>query len=234
MQEQEKLFTDILAALHQAELLKHFILIGSWCQPIYAHYFSNPPELPVLRTTDIDFLIPSRKTIPVQTNVPLLLSRLGFEIQFSALGGYSKFVHPDLELDFLTPEIGRPNSTPYTVKNLNITAQRLRFLSILQDNTLTVDYNSFPVTVPQPAAFVLHKLLISERRNNSAKKIKDRQTASQIGEYLLTQPKQQQLLVLIFSSFKPKWKKTVLNICKTVSESLFSFLNKVPITHSRG
>jgi hypothetical protein len=227
MQEKRALFARLLELLHSSGILSHIILIGSWCQLIYKHYFPNPPEIPALRTTDVDFLIPYLKKITLKIDIPQLLSQMGFEQEFSPMHGYSKFVHPDLEVEFLTPEIGRPNDTPYTVKNLNITAQRLRFLSILQEHTLTVNYNNLPITVPQPAAFVLHKFLITKRRNKPAKAEKDATVATQIGEYLLTLPKQKKLLASIFLTFKPKWQKTVLDSCQETSEALYDFLKNI-------
>ena len=53
-----ELFNNVINTLIDNEVLENLILIGGWCQYFYKIYFNNAPEIPVLRTMDIDFLIP--------------------------------------------------------------------------------------------------------------------------------------------------------------------------------
>ena len=49
------------------------------------------------------------------------------------LTGYTKYVHPELELEFLIAELGRgKGNKPYEIPKLHINAQGLRFLNLLQ------------------------------------------------------------------------------------------------------
>lgn len=56
----EILYT-ILKDLQDAGVLKHVVLVGSWCQEFYRHHFENSFEIPTTRTMDADILIPRRK-----------------------------------------------------------------------------------------------------------------------------------------------------------------------------
>jgi hypothetical protein len=228
LQKKTDLFDKVLAAFHREGALPSLVLVGSWCKVIYRQYFSNAPEIPALRTTDIDFLIPGSRKTAAKVDLAGLLISLGFETEYSLIEGYPKFVHPDLEIEFLTPETGPSKRPPVvTNKQLNITAQKLRFLSILQDHTLMVNYRRIPVTVPQPAAFVLHKFIVFTKRIDRDKAHKDLSDAVQIGEFLLTKKEQRILLAEVFSSLLPNWKKTLLKNCGPSSDAMSSFLKSI-------
>lgn len=228
MQEKQVLFDKVLDAFHREGALSSLVLVGSWCKVIYRQYFANAPEIPALRTTDIDFLIPLANKISVKADLSETLLRLGFELHFSVIEGYPKFVHPDLEIEFLTPEKGPPKKSPVVNnKELNISAQRLRYLDILQDNTIMVNYRKIPVTVPQPAAFVLHKFILFKRRTNRDKAEKDLTDAIQIGEFLLTKADERNLLATTFSKLLPAWKKTLLSNCAPVAPEMTAFLKAI-------
>ena len=113
MRPEDKFFFEILSTLHKNGALEELILIGGWCHRLYRHYFANPAELTALRTADIDFLIPIPPKIKNEVNIPSLLESLGFDGAFSILSGYEKNIHPDLDIEFLVPETGRPKEKQY-------------------------------------------------------------------------------------------------------------------------
>jgi len=55
METKSNLFIDTLRALQKADVLNEIILVGSWCHYFYRIYFNNSPEIPTVRTLDIDF-----------------------------------------------------------------------------------------------------------------------------------------------------------------------------------
>lgn len=59
MERKSSLFLNTLKALYEADVLEHIIIIGSWCHYFYRIYFLNANEIPLLRTLDIDLLIPN-------------------------------------------------------------------------------------------------------------------------------------------------------------------------------
>jgi hypothetical protein len=53
----EDLFLKIIDRLTEGGVLTDIVLIGSWVLPIYRAYFNDAPEIPVLRTTDVNLLV---------------------------------------------------------------------------------------------------------------------------------------------------------------------------------
>lgn len=128
MKDNYKLFHDILSVFHRAGVLENVIVIGSWALPIYKNYFNDSPQIPILRTSDIDFLFPNPPKIDNKVNIPELLGKYGFEEQFSLISNHIKYVHPDLEIEFLIPEIGKERKSPIMISEYNVTAQPMRYL----------------------------------------------------------------------------------------------------------
>ena len=96
MDASEKLFIKVLHELDKAGVLQKIVLIGGWALAVYKKYFDDDPEIPILRTTDVDFLVGITSRITVNIDVPSILSELGFEVKWAAQGGYCKYIHPDL------------------------------------------------------------------------------------------------------------------------------------------
>ena len=106
-------------------------------------------------------------------DLPALLEDLGFVLEHSFPEGYVRLIHPELILEFLVPEAGRGTSKPYPLTELGVNAQRLRFLGLLEWDTIVVDFGGLKVTIPHPVNFGLHKILVSSRRTDADKKAKD-------------------------------------------------------------
>ena len=102
---QYELCLEILRRFNKADILKHFILIGSWCVVFYKDYFESNDSIgyAAIKTRDIDFLISAPSRIQSKVDIPALLQDLGFVAIFRGQKGYIK----DLILEFLVPEKGR-------------------------------------------------------------------------------------------------------------------------------
>jgi len=228
MKRKNNLFLNTLNVLEKAGVLEDIILIGSWCHYFYRVYFSNAQEIPLLRTLDIDFLIPNPPKIHKDVNIPEILETLDFVSFHDYLTGYTKYVHPELELEFLIADLGRgKGNKPYEIPKLHINAQGLRFLNLLQSHTIKIEYENVNVMVPEPAAYVLHKFIIQERRLNKEKQKRDLLSAKEIGEFLLQNKTQQKKITEIFNSLPGKWQKLVLRNLKDNSKLLYDFILKV-------
>jgi hypothetical protein len=224
MKNEHIIFDDLLKALHQSGVLFHVTLIGGWCLPIYRAYFDNAPEIPILRTMDLDILVHKNITLTDIIDVPKILNSFGFDEEFSHLNGYCKYVHPEIEVEFMVAESGKGKSGPYSIKSLNVMAQGLRFMSIVTENTITVSYKGIPVNVPDPAAFVLLKYLISTKRQDPAKETKDLQTANELGQFMFNDPTNRERIKIIFNSIYKKWQHTILRVIEEQSSPLFNYL----------
>lgn len=225
---QRNLFIEILAALHRAGILKEIVLIGSWCHYFYKIYFNDSPKIPIVRTLDVDFLVPNPFKIQKEVNIPEILTKLDFTPSHSYITGLTKYVPPELELEFLTPERGRgKGSIPYNIPKLHINAQGLRYLNLLQSYTMEMKYLDMTIRIPEPAVYVLHKFIIFKIRNREAKKERDLFAAKDIGEFLLTIDSQKEKLYKIFNSLPFKWQRTILRNTKNYSKMIYDLLSDI-------
>jgi len=226
MNNNQTIFEELLNLLHEKDVLRHIILIGSWCLPIYRVYFNNAPEVPILRTMDLDILVPTKLNISNTIDVPSILKSIGFDETFSHLTGHSKYVHPEMEVEFMVAEYGKGKKEPYTIKPFNVLAQGLRYMSLVMEHSITVTYKGIPVCVPDPKAFVFLKFLVSTKRKDSLKREKDLKTAAELGDFLMMRSDQRSKLKSVFSSMHKNWQKTLLRVLSEQSNPLLDVLIK--------
>ena len=224
MEEKYKLFSAVLEKLQEEDVLNGLVIVGSWCQYYYRILFDNAPEIPLIRTTDIDFLVPNPSKFKNKVDVSDLLNSLGFDSDFDYSTGLVKYVHPDLEIQFLTPAIGRVKDTPYEIKKLNINAEGLTYMKMLQDYRFSMTHQGVTVWLPEPEAYTLQKILISNKRKSPEKKEKDLRAAKSIGELCLEYENHRERLKSIYDHMPKKWQKTISGILKELSPEMFSFL----------
>jgi hypothetical protein len=227
MEEKYKLLSAVLKELQEKGVLDGLVIVGSWCQYYYRILFDNAPEIPLLRTLDIDFLVPNPSKFKTKVDVSDLLNLLGFDSDFDYSTGLVKYVHPDLEIQFLTPALGRVKDTPYEIKKLNINAEGLTYMKMLQDYKFTMTHDGVSIWLPEPEAYSLHKILISHKRKNPAKREKDLMAAKSIGELCLEYETRKERLKTIYDHMPKKWQKTVSGIVKQLSPEMFSFLTAI-------
>ena len=159
---QYELCIEVLRRFHKAGILRDLILIGSWCLYFYKDYFPGKNEMQrlVLKTRDMDLLVQHPGKLKSKVDVPGLLHDLGFVTIFKGRKGYIKLDHPELLLEFLVPEKGKGLDKPHPLPRLGMNAVALRFLDILTANTIKIEIEGLPLTMPHPANFALHKLII--------------------------------------------------------------------------
>lgn len=228
---QSELCLEILKRFYRTGILDDFILIGSWCVYFYRDYFRNVSYIDqtTLRTRDIDFLIDKPTKIKHSVNIPELLKDLGFVTIFRGSKGYIKLDHPDLILEFLVPERGKGTDKPFPLSKLGINATALRFLNFLAENTVKVKVEDFTITLPHPANFALHKLIIFQRRQKEDKAIKDRNTAIEILKALIEKG-EGTLIRDIFDSMLNKWRNKIIRGLKNLNEKEILSLLEVKIS----
>lgn len=175
MEKFEILYT-ILKDLQDAGVLKHIVLVGSWCQNFYRHLYENSFQIPATRTTDADILIPRRLKIEKKVDMFEIFEKRGFVPQIHYECGFAKFIHRELTFEFLTDAGAKPEEKQRRFKDLNIVAQELHFMSIPLSYFMSVPYREVILNIPEPEAFALHKLIVSQRRTNPDKRTKDIET----------------------------------------------------------
>ncbi len=215
---QYNLCLKVLRCLHQAGVLKDIVLIGSWCMPFYRDYFGGTEILTTLKTRDIDFLIPRPSTVKAKVHVPALLKSLGFIVGFQGTAGYMRFEHPDLIVEFLTPEKGKGLDKPHPLPQLGMNAVALRYLDLLAQNVIEVKVEDIPVSMPHPAEFAIHKLIIFQRRKAREKAEKDQGMAIALLKALMNKDELDKIKHAL-DSVPPKWRKRVVEGLKKAGEA---------------
>lgn len=182
---QKAIFNDTIRILFKLDLLEHLILIGSWAEYIYQQtgYFEG--FVSNFKTTDLDFLIPNIKKPNRKVNLCDAMERAGFLMRVDSINGLTKFYQGEgpLELEFIARELGSGQVGAYTVENLGIRVEGLRHLNVLAGNAIPVLFQSYIVKVPRPQAYVLHKLIINNRRPEY-KKVKDLSSVENLLDYI--------------------------------------------------
>ena len=207
---QHSVIMEVLHRLEKAGVLGQLVLVGSWCLYFYRSYFAVGSFYSVLRTRDIDFLVPTPVRNPNSVDVVALLDDLGFIPEIKA-GGYIQLMHPEVMLEFLVAERGRGYDKPYPLPHLGINAQALRFMDIANDSAINLEHEGITIRVPHPAAFALHKLIIVSRRKNEAKALRDTSSAVEILT-LLIRAGDTEMLHDLLAGFPRTWKKTIYRV----------------------
>lgn len=175
-------FWKFIKLLHDNDLLKHVIVIGSWAEYLYAQSGILPGFHANLRTLDIDFLIRNMRKPAGAASITALAKEAGYTVDQDILDGVTKIYTPELmEIEFLISQQGSGEETILKT-SLGVNAQALRHLSLLRDNTLTVDLFNLAMPVPEPEAYVLHKMIINGQRGKKTEK--DRAAIDNLLPYL--------------------------------------------------
>ncbi|MFC1461052.1 GSU2403 family nucleotidyltransferase fold protein [Verrucomicrobiota bacterium] len=199
---------EVLRRMKKEGILEKVMLVGSWCIFLYEDYFDEKTILPVLRTTDVEFLFPVPFDLERKTDLYELLKDLGFVLDYKGEQGYMIFQHPDLSLEFLAPARGRESDKPVPIEQLGINAQALRFMDALARNPIQMRFDDTTVTVPHPVDFALHKLLIAGRRKEKAKAEKDRSQATALLN-ALNDSGEIKTVRTVYCAMPNSWRKTI-------------------------
>lgn len=225
MEKRYNILFKVLKEFQKEKILEYLILIGSWSQFFYKKYFNNTNKIPNLKTLDLDFLVPNPPKIKIKTNIPKLLKNLEFETIYNKNNDICIYSHPELNIEFLINEKGRGDIKKYSIKELTIEAEPLRYLSVLENNIIIVKFENIKVKVPEPSAYVLHKLLIYDRRKDIFKSKKDIKSIIDIGNFIVGINKEKGKIIKIFKSLPYKWQKDILE--KLSKNEYFNFLDTI-------
>ena len=220
-------FYTVLKALHEHHLTTELILVGGWCPVVYQHYFDDE-DFPVMQTQDIDLLI-TNPFPTVEADIDNILSDLGF-LKEHLPKGHTRYMNESLEIEFLTPEKRGGSEEAIPVRRLNVTAQSLRFMDIIQLHTISLDYFDIAVRLPHPGVFALVKLLVSNRRSGSFrnKAEKDILVATGILEYLAAHKTSIfKEIENISGDISPKLQREILSVLEVHKPALFDLVKNL-------
>ena len=221
MLNQLELIDQVLEVLNKKGILDNLIIVGSWCLYFYKHHFKEASSLANIRTLDIDIDVNLLRKKKIRIDIPELLNPLGFDIKFHSDDSII-LIHPEIKMEFLVSEKGRPTDKPVKLPGFGITAQPLRWLDFLEEEIITVNYKNLHVKIPHPVRFAIHKLIISQRRRG--KKGKHQKDIIQAFEVLnmLVMMNQKQKIIDIINTLTRKQKKLIRQALKEdIPEGLF-------------
>lgn len=215
---QNELFVEVLFRLEKAGVLGETVLVGSWCTLFYQDFFKSQSYRPIIKTRDLDILVPNPGKISITVDVADLMRDLGFTLDYRHPEGYIRLLHPELILEFLVPA-GRhaTEEKPVKIPSLGLNAQSLKFMDLLLSNLITTTRESISVLVPHPINFSLHKLLIMGRRVDQEKAMKDKDAAVILLDMLIRQGYAAEIQK-IFSGLPKKWQKSIAGQLLTIED----------------
>lgn len=214
---QVNLLFKILGLLEKEGVLKHLIIIGSWSLYFYKFYYNKKQPIVSLRTRDVDFLLPDPKLITKKVDLPELLKDLGFVIDFRGNQGYMRLVHPSVFIEFLVPERGKGFDKAFALPQLGLNAQALRFIDILYMKTIAVKVRNTRIRLPHPASFLLHKIIIFNRRTDKDKRLTDIEQIERLLDFFKKEKKLRSLKIM-YTSLHPKWQKRLIKNLKDLEK----------------
>jgi hypothetical protein len=160
----------LLHSLSSVGFFERSLVIGSWVMPIYKELYSVNYAL---RTLDVDFAVHvAHIRKQMRADLEQLITGLGFT-DYIAAEGIQKFTGGGYEVEFIAQRPGGRTMSTLPVREWNVNALPLPFISILIDFSETVELDGFTIRFPIPEAFFLHKLIIAQKRQSNAKRIKD-------------------------------------------------------------
>jgi len=115
-----------------------------------------------------------------------------------------------MKVEFLTKEGRKRTEALRPFKEMAITPQELRYLEILFADPIVLKVaRGIKAKVPAPAAFLLHKLIISTRPERRKKKEKDIRQAIYTARYALTDQTETARLHRLGRSLPGKWRARI-------------------------
>lgn len=187
------------------------LLIGSWVMPIYqelyqAHY--------ALKTLDVDFAVHiAHLRRQMRTDLEKLITGLGFT-DYIAAEGIQEFTAGGYEVEFIAQRSGAREIGALPVKEWNVNAIPLPFISIMIDFSETAELDDFTIRFPIPEAYFIHKLIISQKRPKETKYLKDLDQCAVLMNVL---DDNRLMKVMCAHRFGKDTRRHIVASCKTIS-----------------
>ena len=160
----------LLRSLGEVGFFDRSLLIGSWVMLPYQELYGVRY---LLRTLDVDFAVhlahPQKQ---MRADLERLIIDLGF-VDFMAAEGVQKFTAGGYEVEFIAQRPGGREIGTLAVREWNIIALPLPFISILINFSEAAVFDGVVIRFPIPEAFFIHKLIVVPRRLSVEKREKD-------------------------------------------------------------
>lgn len=215
--EQEEAFWLTIKAFKEIGLLQHVMIIGSWAEYLFPPLFETD-FMPNLKTRDVDFFYKNINIPKEKINVVQKLKDIGYV--YDEVDGVSRFYKEDLlELEFLTRVLGAGTEGKMDIKPLGITSEGLRVINILSNFTREIevtgsDGEAYTITIPEPAVYVIQKILTNPIREPQEKKAKDIVAVKELLYHIEKSREHKIKLNEVYKTLSLKQSKIVKQVCK--------------------
>lgn len=194
-------------------MTKHIVLIGSWVEYFYDEYFSDD-YYPNIVTRDVDFLYRNIRLPNHKIQLIAALRNHGFVYDENPMTKVARFFRRDeIEIEFITRVIGQ-DQMYYFIESLGIVAEGLREVNLLQKYSTSINRSGVIVNVPEPAAYVIHKILINKKRMKVGKAEKDMRSIKDLINHIMNHPSQRALFVQITQELTKKELTVFKRVCE--------------------
>ncbi|MDI6736596.1 MAG: GSU2403 family nucleotidyltransferase fold protein [bacterium] len=142
--------------------------------------------------------------------IPELLKEIGFKEGFNP-DGSMYFYQVGLRIDFVVPEKGRGFEKGIKINKLSLSAQSLRFLDMLFEYPREINIaRGIKVKIPSPSSFLVHKLIVLQRRKNKADILKDMKQSICVAKGVIQDKEERKEIKKLYFSLSESWKKKVI------------------------
>lgn len=175
-------FDRFLNVMQKAKCLDSIIVVGSWAEYLYQQTGMIKGFEANMYTLDADFLVKNLHSPRTPVSLPDVAKKNGFLYSEDYITGDSKISGKDnFEIEFLIARRGS-GSQKLPRTNIGVNAQELTHINILSEFSTDIVYHGLALTVPEPEAYALHKIVINKDRGIKAEK--DRNAISHLYPYL--------------------------------------------------
>ena len=225
--EKEKNFWEFIKLLNDNDILKDVILVGSWAEMLYEKEFGYSV---LTITNDIDFYYKDNKVLTnKKINITEEMKKIGFYADRDYMTNVTRYKKEDFEIEFLTLLKGDGSKTVRYIEPLGIYSEALRYFDILEEFAITVNMNGYKINIPEPSAYVLHKMIINHNRKPIEKREKDISKVKNLLLYIKRDNKGAKRFVEIYTYINTKYRKTkgyIEDTCKKYDIDISDLINK--------
>lgn len=212
---QEDAFWATIEILNQSRTLPHIMVIGSWAEYLYSFYYESK-FLPVIRTRDVDFLYRNIRRPSPQINLEQIMTKAGFVIIRDRLTEVVKMLKEDLlEVEFLTRQVGAGQNMYMDIPGIGIRGQSLRDVNILSEYPIELMVRGYDIIVPEPAIYMLQKIMINPHRMPISKREKDIESVRNILPFILASQRDAFVLHEAIKRLSKKNIQSIKKVCDT-------------------
>lgn len=225
---QEDCFWKMIDIFDELNILPNIMIIGSWAEYLFPSLF-NTDFFPNIHTRDVDLFY---RNINIPNEKIFLIDKLkenGFI--YDEVDGISKFYKEDiLELEFLTRLLGSGENNILNIKSLGIKSEGLRVINILHNfpceiTTKGTNGKEYLLTIPEPAVYVIQKILTNPIRQPINKRQKDIDSVKELLYHIEKNEYHLKKLKDVYNSLSKKQLKILDSVCNVNNINLYKLIN---------